>query len=129
MASSGKCILAAIGALVVLALAAPLSAHPMVENALDLVIERGRIVIDARISPEQILAAEWNGQSPQHESQWAELIRMHTRYLRRHLRVKVNGAPVEAAVAAPVEPVAAATRFFGWWSIGSNIPSRHSRQR
>ena len=107
MASSGKCILAAIAALVVLALAAPLSAHPMVENALDVVIERGRIVIDARISPEQILAAEWNGQTPQRESQWPELIRMHARYLRKHLRVKVNGALVEAAVAALVEPVSA----------------------
>lgn len=100
-------ILAALGPLIVLALPVRVSAHPMVDNALDLVIERGKLIIDARISPEQILVADFNGQTPRSQSQWAELIRMHARYLRRHLRVKINGVAVEASVAAPIEPVAA----------------------
>jgi hypothetical protein len=96
----------AVGALV-LALAARASAHPMVENALDLVIDRGRILIDARISPEQILVADFNGQTPGSHGEWAEVIRMHAGYLGKHLKLKVNGTAVEAAVSVPVEPVAA----------------------
>jgi hypothetical protein len=90
-----------------IALGDPASGHPLVENALDLVIERGRIVIDARISPEQILVADFNGQTPRSQSEWPELIRMHARYLRKHLKVKVNGSLLEASVVAPVESVAA----------------------
>ena len=77
------------------------AAHPMVENALDVVIEPTRIFIDARISPEQILLVESAGNARPSAEEWPGLIQKHAAYVRDHLHLKVDGSPVSAIIATP----------------------------
>ena len=80
-------------------------AHPMVENALDVVIGRDKILIDARISMEQILIASAKpGATPTRE-QWPQLARDHADYILHHLQIRSDGRLIPgktfAAVAVP----------------------------
>lgn len=80
-------------------------AHPVAENVLDVVIEPGRVVIDARISPEQIAVVEGPGAGLQSlEKQWPELERRHLAYVRRHIALGVDGVPVPCERAVLAEP-------------------------
>jgi hypothetical protein len=70
-------------------------AHPMVEDALDVVVSPDRIVIDARISMEQVLVAGAAGGAAPPRERWIELCRLHGEYVRTHLRVRADGHRVE----------------------------------
>jgi hypothetical protein len=66
-------------------------AHPLVEDALDVVIAPRQITIDARISMEQVfVVAGSSGQATPAKERWEELARGQGDYLRRHLRVIVD---------------------------------------
>ena len=66
-----------------------LHAHPMVENALDIVIGPDKILIDARISMEQIIVASAHANPP--NDLWPALARAHADYALHHLQVRVDG--------------------------------------
>ncbi|HZZ72744.1 MAG TPA: HupE/UreJ family protein [Pirellulales bacterium] len=68
------------------------TAHPLLENALDVVIARDRIVIDARISEEEILllAAGEDARAPT-EEQVQQQIKSHGDYVLRHVRLRADG--------------------------------------
>ncbi len=69
--------------------ACTLHAHPMVENALDIVIGPDKILIDARISMEQVFVASANANPP--NDLWPALARAHAGYVLHHLQVRVDG--------------------------------------
>ena len=75
-------------------------AHPMVENALDVVIGRDKILIDARISMEQILIASAKGGPVPARDQWPQLARKHADYVLRHLQIHVDGQLVPGKAVA-----------------------------
>ena len=75
-------------------------AHPMVENALDVVIGRDKILIDARISMEQILIASAKGGPVPARDQWPQLAREHADYVLRHLQIHVDGQLVPGKAVA-----------------------------
>lgn len=75
------------------ALAATAEAHPLVENALDVVIARDKIVVDARISMEEVLLVGGGG-TPTRE-RLAEITRSHGAYVLKHTQLTVDGARVE----------------------------------
>lgn len=87
-------------------MAAAVQAHPMVEDALDVVIEPGRVVIDAGISPEQIAVAQLRGAAMPSADRWERLVADHAAYLRDHLHLAADGVAVSASRSAAVEPIA-----------------------
>ena len=76
---------------VLLIIAPAAVAHPMAENVLDIVISPDRIIIDARISMEEILVAESKGVATNARDHWVEWSRTHGDYVLKHLRVRVDG--------------------------------------
>jgi hypothetical protein len=86
------------------------SAHPMLENGIDVVIGPDRIVIDARIATEELLLVETPGQKPPPPEQWAALATRHAAYVRDHLQLVVDGQSVNAASWNVVNPVPAQVR-------------------
>ena len=76
--------------LIILALASPLWGHQVIENALDVVIYRDKVVVDARISIEEVIAMEAETQSPPPE-RWKDLAAAHEAYVLGHLKIEVDG--------------------------------------
>lgn len=74
-------------------------AHPLVEDALDVVIGQDKIVIDARITMEEILLVGANGRDVTPD-QWTTLAREHAPYLLKHLRVRADGQLIVGHVTA-----------------------------
>ncbi len=81
-------------------------AHPLVENALDVVIGRDRVTIDAKISREQIAQVEAKGAAPPPDW-WPDLVRKHADYVARHLRIAADDADIKAASVVADESEAA----------------------
>jgi hypothetical protein len=101
----GRATLTRVLPLLVLCIAAlPCEGHPIIENALDVVIDRNRIVIDARISPEEILVVEAGGRIT--AQQWPNLIAQHAQYVAAHLLVSADNTPLSAAQVVLLEPPA-----------------------
>jgi hypothetical protein len=74
-------------------------AHPMLENALEVVVGAREIIIDARISPEELLLVEAPGGKLVAPEERAKLIQRHAAYVAKHLRVEVDTHVIEAASA------------------------------
>ena len=102
--------------LLMLVVAHSVTAHPMVENALDVVIEPGRVVIEAKISPEEIQLVESPGTPRPTGAAWVRLTQQHAAYVRDHLRVKADEMPVTAAsvTLVPGDASAALTSLVGY---------------
>ena len=103
-------LLPIVGALLAWLIVPPALAHPLIEDALDVVVEPDRVVIDARISPEQILIAEASGTKNPSATDWAALRQKHQRYLQNHLHVTADNASASATmtsggVADPATPL------------------------
>jgi len=81
-------------------LASPLLAHPTVENALDIVIDRNKITVDARISFEQVLLVEGNLDPPTPQDRWQELAAKHEAYVLSHLKFAADAKPVAGKATA-----------------------------
>jgi hydrogenase/urease accessory protein HupE len=95
-------IVTAIAFLLVAGAPRSVCAHPLVENALDVVISRNGIVIVARISREQIQVVDGaSGAIP--SDKFLNIARGQAGYVRDHLRVRVDGKDVSAKSATLIE--------------------------
>lgn len=92
--------------LLLLALPSASRAHPLVDNALDVVIAPDRITIDARISMEQVLVIETAGQPAPPRQRYEELARRHAPYVLRHLRVLADLNELSGAITLVSAPPA-----------------------
>jgi len=80
----------------VLVLAAPAWAHPVAQGALDVVIHRDRVEVQAVVSNEEVLvAATQGGRVP---AIYAEAARRHGDYVHDHLRIEADGQRLEGRV-------------------------------
>jgi hydrogenase/urease accessory protein HupE len=73
-------------------------AHPIAENAVDVVIWPDKVVIDARVTGEEVMVVEGGGAAPPPVPFWGELPRSHGEYVLKHLHVKVDGKAVEGRI-------------------------------
>ena len=105
-------------------------AHPIVENAIDVVVGPDRIVAEARISSEELfVVATVGGVSPTDE-QLQKAIETHGDYVLNHLHIQADGQLLQGTAkwipdAAPRPPTMLRDRRC--MSIGSNIQSRSRR--
>ena len=83
-----------MGIVWVVGMAGTAEGHPVIENALDVVIAKGRIIITARISREELLAVEGGGAGAIAPGQLEKIAQQHAAYVPRHLRVRVDGNDV-----------------------------------
>ena len=84
-----------LAAIAVLVTASPdAAAHPMLENALDVVIYSDRVVIDARIAPEQIRVVESLENKAVSNEAWQSYKQKHAQYVAQHLDIVVDGLRV-----------------------------------
>lgn len=91
--SCGNPIRLVITTLVVIAgLAAAAGTHPLIENALDVVISRDKIAVEARISMEEILLVGGGVPTPERK---AETTKAHGAYVLKHLHLAVDGTRLE----------------------------------
>ncbi len=106
------CLLAALVVVVAAIAASPARAHPVVDNALDVVIHPDRVAVTARVADEQVRLVEGERAGPQR-------YRAHAAYVLRNLRIDADGesltgtgslesAPAGAPATAPA-PAPAAT--------------------
>lgn len=79
-------------------------AHPLIENALDVVIERDRVVVDARISPEEILVVGTDFKARPPAAEWTHLQERHGDYLRQHFHLTADGVELTAQVVCFPDP-------------------------
>ena len=77
-----------------LTLTSTLSAHNIVENALDIVIHPDKVVVDARISMEEILAIEADSQTRPPTETWPKLAAQHQSYVLGHLKIEADGQTI-----------------------------------
>jgi hypothetical protein len=70
------------------------AAHPMVEDALDLVIAPQRITLVARVSLEEILLTQAAGGAGESAEMLSQSVAAHGAYLLRHLHLRVDGREV-----------------------------------
>ena len=69
-------------------------AHPLIENALDVVVSPEQIVIDARISNEEVLLLATHDDFAPTEEQYQQEIKTHGDYVLSHVHVHVDGQVV-----------------------------------
>jgi hypothetical protein len=77
-------------------------AHPIVENAMQIVIDRQMVSIEARISMEEILMVEGDASAP--ANRWAGMVESHRAYLLKHLYLMADGKAIGGKVVASVTP-------------------------
>src|SRR5258706_613773 len=70
------------------------AAHPMVEDALDIVIAPQRITLVARVWMEEVLLTEAAGGAGDSAAMLGQSVAAHGEYVLRHLHVRVNGREV-----------------------------------
>jgi len=75
----------------VIGFVSPLCAHQIIENALDIVISRDKITIDARIAMEEILVMEPDSETRPLPEFWAKLAAQHQPYILGHLKIQADG--------------------------------------
>ena len=78
-------------AVVWLGLVAAVHAHLLVHNSLDVVIGRDEILLEARVSPYEIVVTENGGTSFPSHDRLLELAAAHRSYLLSHIRVLADG--------------------------------------
>jgi hydrogenase/urease accessory protein HupE len=79
-------------------------AHLLVNNAMDVVVGRESVRVDARISLSQVWAVETHGSSEPTPEQWAVLVVSHRAYLLAHLHLKADGNELVARPAPANQP-------------------------
>ncbi|HEV3418517.1 MAG TPA: HupE/UreJ family protein [Pirellulales bacterium] len=70
------------------------SAHPLVENAIDVVVSREQISVAARIAEEEVVLVESAVGRTSTDEQWQAAIERHTGYVVRHLHLRVDGREI-----------------------------------
>jgi hypothetical protein len=94
-------VLPVIAALACLRWGTGAGAHPVADNALDVVIYPDKVVIEARITGEQVMVVEGNGANPPPVPFWPELPRSHGQYVVQHLQVKADDTTLVGRVEDP----------------------------
>lgn len=94
-------VLPVIAALACLTWGMGAGAHPIADNALDVVIYPDKVVVDARITGEQVMVVEGNGASPPPVPFWPELPHSHGQYVLQHLQVKADEKTLAGRVEDP----------------------------
>ena len=82
------------------------SAHPLVENAIDVVVGPDRITIDARIANEEIVLVEGDKQRISTDEEWRAAVERDADYVRQHIHVRVNGHELTGSAAFNSQPAA-----------------------
>ena len=82
------------------------SAHPLVENAIDVVVAPDRITIDARIANEAIVLVEGDKQRISTDAEWRAAVERHADYVRQHIHVVVDGHELTGSAAFNSQPAA-----------------------
>jgi len=77
--------------LLLLSLPSRLSAHQIIENALDIVIYPHKIVIDARIAMEEVLTMEADSETRPLPAAWPKYATQHAPYILGHLKIQADG--------------------------------------
>ena len=80
------------------------AAHPMVENAMDVVIAPDGVMLTVFVSPEEVRLTEPAGAGQGSETLTAAQISSHGSYLLKHLRVRVDDRPITGQLIASVPP-------------------------
>ena len=71
------------------------AAHPIAENAIDVVVGPERIVVDARISSEELFVVATTGDLSPTEEQLQKAVESHGAYVLNHLQIQADGKPLE----------------------------------
>lgn len=87
-------LLAALAAWQPLVCATMAVAHPLIENALDVVVSPQQIVVDARISNEEVLLLAGHDDFAPTEEEYQHQIKTHGEYVLAHVHVHVDGHAV-----------------------------------
>jgi hydrogenase/urease accessory protein HupE len=88
---SPRTIAFAAAAMFLLARANLAGAHPIVENAIDVVVSPERIVVEARISSEELFVVATTGGVSPTDEQLQKTIETHGDYVLNHLRIQADG--------------------------------------
>lgn len=83
-------------AIVALLIARTAHAHPTIENAMEVVIDRQAIRIEARISMEEILRVELDPAASR--DYWPAQVEAHSAYVVKHLRLTADGKPIAGKI-------------------------------
>ena len=81
------------------------SAHPLIVNALDVVIRPDRIVVDARISNEEVLLIASDGSRAPTEERLQQETKAHGEYVLRHVHVLIDGQELSGRAVYVPHPV------------------------
>jgi hypothetical protein len=71
------------------------AAHPIAENAIDVVVGPDRIVVDARISSEELFVVATIGDLSPTEEQLQKAVEAHGAYVLNHLQIQADGKPLD----------------------------------
>src|SRR4051812_13287335 len=80
------------------------SAHPMVENVLDVEIAPDHIIVTARASMEEVLLAEAAGGAGISAEMRMEAARSHGAYVLRHLHLRADDRPLTGKLLESIPP-------------------------
>src|SRR4051812_46449432 len=80
------------------------SAHPMVENVLDVEIAPARITVTARVSMEEVLVAEAAGGAGVSDETRTQAARSHGAYVLRHLHLRADGQSLTGKLIESIPP-------------------------
>jgi hydrogenase/urease accessory protein HupE len=80
------------------------SAHPMVENVLDVEIAPDRISVIARVSMEEVLVAEAAGGAGISDEMRTQAARAHGAYVLRHLHLRADDRPLIGELVESIPP-------------------------
>ncbi|HEX3999307.1 MAG TPA: HupE/UreJ family protein [Pirellulales bacterium] len=98
-------LVAALAGAICLSLPAVVSAHPLTENAADVVVGPDRITIDARISSEEIVLVESEVGRTSTDAEWQAAVERHAKYVERHFHVRVDGREVPGTAEFAAKPI------------------------
>ena len=82
-----------------LSLAAIAAAHPLSENAMDVVVAKDRITIEVRIASEEIVLVESAVGRTSTDAEWKAAVERHAQYVAGHLHVRVDGQELAGSAA------------------------------
>jgi hydrogenase/urease accessory protein HupE len=99
-----QCLCAGLFFAALLSWPRPASAHPMVENVLDVEIAPDRITVIARVSMEEVFIAEAAGGAGASDEMRTQAARAHGAYVLRHLHVRADDRPLTGKLLESIPP-------------------------
>jgi hydrogenase/urease accessory protein HupE len=99
------------------------SAHPMVENVLDVEIAPDRISVIARVSMEEVLVAEAAGGVGVPDEMRTQAARAHGAYVLRHLHLRADDRPLTGKLVESIPPGGPAASRLAAYRIEFPLPA------